>query len=58
MQIHLANVTKVYGSKRALSHIHLDFMPGQIAAVVGVNGAGKSTLLQMNPAYSTSLKRS
>ena len=47
MQIQLANVTKVYGSKRALSHIHLDFMPGQIVAVVGVNGAGKSTLLQI-----------
>lgn len=47
MEIQLANVTKVFGGKRALSHIHLDFAPGQIIAIVGVNGAGKSTLLQI-----------
>jgi ABC-type multidrug transport system ATPase subunit len=47
MEIQLANVTKVFGGKRALSHIHLDFCPGQIVAIVGVNGAGKSTLLQI-----------
>jgi len=47
MEIQLANVTKVFGGKRALSHIYLDFAPGQIVAVVGINGAGKSTLLQI-----------
>jgi ABC-2 type transport system ATP-binding protein len=47
MEIQLANVTKVFGSKRALSNINLDFEPGQIIALLGVNGAGKSTLLQI-----------
>ncbi|MGB8356356.1 MAG: ABC transporter ATP-binding protein [Chthoniobacteraceae bacterium] len=47
MEIQLANVTKVFGRKRALSHLHLDFGPGQIVAILGVNGAGKSTLLQI-----------
>ena len=47
MQIQLANITKVFGRKRALSHLHLEFEPGQVVAVLGVNGAGKSTLLQI-----------
>lgn len=47
MEIQLANVSKIYGTKPALSKINLEFAPGQIVAVVGVNGAGKSTLLHI-----------
>ena len=45
MKVELAGVSKVYGRKRALDRVRLEFLPGKIVAVVGLNGAGKSTLL-------------
>jgi ABC-2 type transport system ATP-binding protein len=46
MRVELHEVTKRYGSTRALEAVSLTFSPGEIVAVIGVNGAGKTTLLR------------
>jgi len=38
-------VSKHFGRQRALADVSVDFVAGQVVAVVGPNGAGKSTLL-------------
>jgi len=45
VNIRVANLSKKYGSVRALVDVSLDFMPGEIVAVIGPNGAGKTSLL-------------
>jgi len=46
MEAKLVNVTKQYGSLKALDDVSVDFSPGQITCVVGLNGAGKTSLLR------------
>ena len=41
------NVSKHYGSLRAVDQLSLDLRPGQTVALLGPNGAGKSTSLDM-----------
>jgi ABC-2 type transport system ATP-binding protein len=41
------DISKSYGSKRALEAVNLCLRPGQFVALLGPNGAGKSTLLQI-----------
>ncbi|XP_017021593.1 glucosylceramide transporter ABCA12 isoform X1 [Drosophila kikkawai] len=43
----MANVTKLYGSKCALSNLTLDFPRNQVSCLLGRNGAGKSTLIKL-----------
>ncbi|XP_017004382.2 ATP-binding cassette sub-family A member 13 isoform X2 [Drosophila takahashii] len=43
----LANVTKLYGSKCAVSNLSLDFARNQVSCLLGRNGAGKSTLIKL-----------
>jgi len=45
--IQVRAVSKSYGAVRALSSVALDFLAGEIHAVLGENGAGKSTLMGM-----------
>ncbi|MGH9100869.1 MAG: ABC transporter ATP-binding protein [Acidimicrobiales bacterium] len=45
--IRLADVSKSYGSLRALEDVSLAIAPGEIRAVVGENGAGKTTLMSI-----------
>ncbi|WP_395292597.1 sugar ABC transporter ATP-binding protein [Kitasatospora hibisci] len=42
-----ADVSKHFGTVRALTDVTLDFPPGRVTALMGENGAGKSTLLKI-----------
>ena len=41
------HIYKSFGSNNVLEDISIDFMPGEIHALIGVNGAGKSTLVKI-----------
>jgi len=45
--LQLVNLTKTFGSKRAVDAINLDIPQGMLYAFLGPNGAGKSTTLKM-----------
>ncbi|MFF5109239.1 ABC transporter ATP-binding protein [Streptosporangium sp. NPDC000509] len=45
--IEVMNLTKVYGSTRAISELTFDVKPGQVTGFLGHNGAGKSTAMQV-----------
>src|SRR5699024_10508792 len=45
--ITLHNVSKRYGSFKAIQSISLNIKAGEIHAIIGASGAGKSTLLRM-----------
>ncbi len=44
--IQLINISKSYGSKKALNQINLTFEEGKVYGIVGENGAGKTTLFR------------
>lgn len=43
----LQNLTKTYGSKKALDHLNLKLESGRIIGLLGPNGSGKTTLLKL-----------
>jgi len=45
--VSVRNVSKTYGSFRAVDDIAFDVFPGEIFAMLGPNGAGKSTTIRM-----------
>lgn len=47
MSIEVTNVTKIYGSQRALDEVTFSIAPGEIVGLLGPNGAGKSTLMKI-----------
>jgi ABC-2 type transport system ATP-binding protein len=44
--ISLRNLTKTYGSARAVDGLSLDVAPGEIVGLIGPNGAGKTSTLR------------
>jgi ABC-type sugar transport system ATPase subunit len=44
--VQLRGVSKTFGAVRALVHVDLDVIRGQVTALVGDNGAGKSSLIK------------
>lgn len=45
--VELRNVTKTYGSVRAVDGLSLSVEPGEVVAFLGPNGAGKTTTIDM-----------
>src|SRR6266446_5959899 len=47
MLLRTEQLTKDYGSFRALDHLDLELAPGEIFGLLGPNGSGKSTALRL-----------
>ncbi|MEK1898197.1 MAG: ATP-binding cassette domain-containing protein, partial [Rhizobium sp.] len=45
--LHVDNITRSFGSTRALSGSHFSIERGEVVALMGANGAGKSTLVKI-----------
>ena len=45
--LRVLDVSKAYGQVQALGEVSIDFLAGEVHAVVGENGAGKSTLTRL-----------
>lgn len=51
MSIEVTNLTKVYGSQRAIDGISFSLKKGEIVGFLGPNGAGKSTTMKILTGY-------
>ncbi|AWV99650.1 ATP-binding cassette domain-containing protein [Arcticibacterium luteifluviistationis] len=51
MSISIKNLTKVYGTQRAIDGISFDIQKGEIVGFLGPNGAGKSTTMKILTGY-------
>lgn len=47
----VSGLSKSFGGSKALDDVSLDFLPGEVHALVGENGAGKSTLIRILGGY-------
>lgn len=47
MSISVKNITKVYGTQKALDNISFEVKSGEIVGFLGPNGAGKSTMMKI-----------
>ena len=51
MSISVKNISKLYGTQRAVDDISFEVRPGEILGFLGPNGAGKTTTMKMITAY-------
>lgn len=51
MSIHITNLTKTYGTQKAVNNISFNVAKGEIVGFLGPNGAGKSTTMKMITGY-------
>ena len=51
MEIQIENLSKQYGSQKAVDAISFEVKPGEVLGFLGPNGAGKSTTMKMITGY-------
>ncbi len=51
MEIQIENLSKKYGTQRAVDSISFEVKPGEVLGFLGPNGAGKSTTMKMITGY-------
>ncbi len=51
MSIEVSNLTKIYGTQKAVDNISFNVNKGEIVGFLGPNGAGKSTTMKMLTGY-------
>jgi ABC-2 type transport system ATP-binding protein len=51
MSVVVSDLTKEYGSQKAVNHISFEVQPGQVVGFLGPNGAGKSTTMKIATGY-------
>lgn len=51
MSISVSNITKLYGTQKALNKVSFEVKSNQIVAFLGPNGAGKSTMMKILTCY-------
>jgi ABC-2 type transport system ATP-binding protein len=51
MSIQVTNLSKMYGTQRAIDGISFNLKPGEIVGFLGPNGAGKSTTMKILTGY-------